>query len=89
MDGTSATVRGVILTGQRFSSRHSDLIFNPIVLSPPRRRDKSPGVKRDDSVMSENDRLFGFAFIGLRNVHENQSAKFFVYKAICHPEVLV
>lgn len=29
---------------------------------------------------------FEFAFIGLRNVHENRSAKFFVYKAICHPE---
>lgn len=29
---------------------------------------------------------FEFAFIGLRNVHENRSVKFFVYKAICHPE---
>lgn len=64
---TSARVREVILAGQRFSSRHSDLIFNPIVLSPPRRRNKSrgeKGVERDDSAMSENDRLLGLLLSG-------------------------
>lgn len=63
----------------------SDLIFNPIVVAPPPRGGCSRGEERGDVYHVGNDRL-GFAFIRLRNVHENQSAKFFVYKAICHPE---
>lgn len=90
MDGTRRAIvakLGVILAGQRFPSRHSDLIFNPIVSRPTRRvvEKSTRGRESTATLLCRNDRL-GFAFIGLRNVHENQSAKFFVYKAICHPE---
>lgn len=80
---------GVILTGQRFPSRQLGFDFQPHRSAPSRRREesgRSPRRRRRlvRHVVETID--LGLLLSGYATFTRTSSAKFFVYKAICHPE---